>query len=173
MLFDSVHNRILSLPSDFLLYPAHDYKGQSGFTLSLNSLWDCCRYLKSNYDLIYCPFLYAQLKIYNLTKKYLQIRHHREHHIQSHSSSTAGTETVHNAPQTASVKFGSASPIKCWPHPKISVHKYVPLRTCSNCRLYEITDRLIDVFSPSIFWTIMHFLPTEILKKLFCYEYRN
>ena len=26
-LYDSVHNRILSLPKDFLLYPAHDYKG--------------------------------------------------------------------------------------------------------------------------------------------------
>ena len=28
-LYESVHERILSLPSDFLLFPAHDYKGQT------------------------------------------------------------------------------------------------------------------------------------------------
>eukprot|EP00794_Sanderia_malayensis_P016652 gene16652-18342_t len=27
LLYDSVHQRIFSLPSDYLLYPAHDYKG--------------------------------------------------------------------------------------------------------------------------------------------------
>lgn len=28
-LYDSVKNKILSLPGDFILYPAHDYKGIS------------------------------------------------------------------------------------------------------------------------------------------------
>ena len=27
-LYDSVHKQILSLPSDFLLYPGHDYQGK-------------------------------------------------------------------------------------------------------------------------------------------------
>ena len=27
VLYDSVHQQILSLPMDYLLYPAHDYKG--------------------------------------------------------------------------------------------------------------------------------------------------
>ncbi|XP_069682555.1 persulfide dioxygenase ETHE1, mitochondrial [Periplaneta americana] len=32
-LFDSVHNRIFSLPDNFKLYPAHDYKGQTSTTV--------------------------------------------------------------------------------------------------------------------------------------------
>ncbi|VEL21901.1 unnamed protein product [Protopolystoma xenopodis] len=28
-LYDSVHGRILSLPDEFLLYPAHDYEGRT------------------------------------------------------------------------------------------------------------------------------------------------
>lgn len=33
-LFDSVYAHILSLPSDFLIYPAHDYSGQTVTTVS-------------------------------------------------------------------------------------------------------------------------------------------
>jgi len=33
-LFESVHTHILSLPSDFLLYPAHDYNGQTVTSVS-------------------------------------------------------------------------------------------------------------------------------------------
>ncbi|XP_013789204.1 persulfide dioxygenase ETHE1 homolog, mitochondrial-like, partial [Limulus polyphemus] len=34
-LYDSVHTHILSLPEDYLLYPAHDYKGQTS-----SSVWE-------------------------------------------------------------------------------------------------------------------------------------
>ncbi|XP_022246081.1 persulfide dioxygenase ETHE1, mitochondrial-like [Limulus polyphemus] len=33
LLYESVHSQILSLPDDFLLYPAHDYKGQTVTTV--------------------------------------------------------------------------------------------------------------------------------------------
>ncbi|XP_071525504.1 uncharacterized protein [Panulirus ornatus] len=33
-LYESVHSQILSLPDDFLLYPAHDYKGQTVTTVA-------------------------------------------------------------------------------------------------------------------------------------------
>jgi len=33
MLYDSVHNQILSLPENFMLYPAHDYTGQTMTTV--------------------------------------------------------------------------------------------------------------------------------------------
>ncbi|KAK7062999.1 Ethylmalonic encephalopathy 1 [Halocaridina rubra] len=32
-LYDSVHSEILSLPDDYILYPAHDYKGQTATTV--------------------------------------------------------------------------------------------------------------------------------------------
>ncbi len=31
-LYESVWNKILSLPDDYTLYPAHDYKGESVFS---------------------------------------------------------------------------------------------------------------------------------------------
>ena len=34
-LYDSVHNKILSLPPDFSLYPGHDYTGMKYFILDL------------------------------------------------------------------------------------------------------------------------------------------
>ncbi|XP_076321440.1 persulfide dioxygenase ETHE1, mitochondrial-like isoform X2 [Tachypleus tridentatus] len=33
VLYESVHSQILSLPEDFMLYPAHDYKGQTVTTV--------------------------------------------------------------------------------------------------------------------------------------------
>lgn len=40
MLYDSVQGRILSLPKDFLLYPAHDYKGCSVTSVEEEQLYN-------------------------------------------------------------------------------------------------------------------------------------
>jgi sulfur dioxygenase len=38
-LYNSVHNQIFTLPDNFKLYPAHDYKGELALFLTLMS---CC-----------------------------------------------------------------------------------------------------------------------------------
>jgi sulfur dioxygenase len=40
MLYDKVHNEILSLPEEFLLYPGHDYTGQTVTTVREEKLYN-------------------------------------------------------------------------------------------------------------------------------------
>lgn len=39
-LYDSVHKQIFSLPDDYTLYPAHDYKGQTATTVKEEKQWN-------------------------------------------------------------------------------------------------------------------------------------
>ena len=53
VLYQSVHKSILSLPEDFLLYPAHDYKGMTVFELFFLSLF--------LFSFLFCFFVFCFL----------------------------------------------------------------------------------------------------------------
>lgn len=52
LLYDSVHNKILSLPDDFKVYPAHDYTGNENFEFYLkylNKFKSTCTFYQDNH----------------------------------------------------------------------------------------------------------------------------